>query len=139
MALRPDAGHGLLIHEVSRSHTMKHHIRYDSSRRVISSSPRPLSGNTQHSQQTNIHASGGILTDGLSMRPAADLCLRPRVHWERILKSIQHVNCTLCPDVQNFVSNSVKLCCKFHINPYIISLISYLPKYRLFLEFPTAA
>jgi len=33
---------------------------------VISSSQRPLSDNTQHSQQTNIHASGGIRTHDLS-------------------------------------------------------------------------
>ena len=30
--------HGLLIHEVSRSHTTTHHSQYDSSGRVISSS-----------------------------------------------------------------------------------------------------
>jgi len=49
-------GQGLLIHEVSRSHTTTHHSRWDSSGRVISSSQRPLPDNTQHSQQTNIHA-----------------------------------------------------------------------------------
>ena len=27
LALRPNAGYGLLIHEVSRSHTTTHHIR----------------------------------------------------------------------------------------------------------------
>ena len=54
VALRPNAGHGLLIHEVSRSHTTMHHSRQDSSGRVISSSQRPLPDNTQHSQQTNI-------------------------------------------------------------------------------------
>jgi len=37
----PD-GQGLLIHEVSRSHTPTHHSRYDSSGRVISSSQSPL-------------------------------------------------------------------------------------------------
>jgi len=39
--------------------------------------------NTQHSQQTNIHASGGIQTHDLSRRAAADLRLRPRGHWDR--------------------------------------------------------
>ena len=48
----PQVGQGLLIHEVSRSHTTTHHTRYDSSGRVISSSQRPLPDNTQHSQQT---------------------------------------------------------------------------------------
>ena len=42
VALRPNAGHGFLILEVSRSHTTTHHSRYDSSGRMISSSQRPL-------------------------------------------------------------------------------------------------
>ena len=56
LAQRSPVGQGLLIHEVSRSHTTTHHSRQDSSGRVISSSQRPLPDNTQHSQQTNIHA-----------------------------------------------------------------------------------
>ena len=52
--------HGALILHVSRSHTTTQHSRYDSSGRVISSSQRPLPDNTRHSQQTNIHAPGGI-------------------------------------------------------------------------------
>ena len=38
----PPVGQDLLIHEVSRSHTTTHHSRWDSSKRVISSSQRPL-------------------------------------------------------------------------------------------------
>jgi hypothetical protein len=53
LARQPPVGQGLLIHEVSRSHTTTHHSRQDSSGRVISSSQRPLSDN---SQQKNIHA-----------------------------------------------------------------------------------
>jgi len=34
--LRPNAGHGLLILEVSRPHTTTHHIQQDFSGRVIS-------------------------------------------------------------------------------------------------------
>jgi hypothetical protein len=45
-----------LIHKVSRSHTTTHHSQKDSSGRVISSSQRLLPDNTQHSQQTNLHA-----------------------------------------------------------------------------------
>ena len=41
LALRPKAGYGLLIHEVSRSYTKTHQSRKDSSGRVISSSQRP--------------------------------------------------------------------------------------------------
>jgi hypothetical protein len=68
VALRPNAGHGLLIFEVSRSQTTTHHSWQDSSGRVISSSQRPLVHNTQHSQQTNIHAPGGIRDHDLSRR-----------------------------------------------------------------------
>ena len=46
-ACSPVAGYGLLIHEVSRSHTTAHRSRYDSSGRVISPSQRPLPDNTQ--------------------------------------------------------------------------------------------
>ena len=38
---------------------------------MISSSQRPLPDNTRHSQQTNIHAPGGIRTQDLSRRAAA--------------------------------------------------------------------
>jgi hypothetical protein len=43
-----------------------------------------LPDNTQHSQQTNIHAPGGIRTYDLSRRAAADLRLRPRGNWDRL-------------------------------------------------------
>ena len=51
VTLQPNAGQGLLIHQVSRSHTATHHTRQDSSGRVISSSQRPLPDNTKHQQQ----------------------------------------------------------------------------------------
>ena len=80
VARQPPVGQGLLIHEVSRSHTTTHHSRQDSSVRVISSSQRPLPVITQHSKQTNIHALAGIRTHNLSRRATADLRLRPRGH-----------------------------------------------------------
>jgi hypothetical protein len=55
LARQPPVGQGLLIHEVSRSHSTRHHSRLDSSGRVISSSQRPLPYNTQHSLQTYVH------------------------------------------------------------------------------------
>ena len=70
--------YGAPILDVSRSHTTTHHSRQDSSGRVISSSQSPLPDNTQHSQQTNIHARGGIRTHDLSRRAAADLRLLDR-------------------------------------------------------------
>jgi hypothetical protein len=83
VALRLNAGHGLLILEVSRSLTTTQRSRWDSSGWVIGSSQRPLPDNKQHSQQTDIHASGGIWTHDLSRRAAADLRLRPHGHWDR--------------------------------------------------------
>jgi hypothetical protein len=86
VALRPNAGHGLLIPEVYRSHTTTHHSR-DSSGRVISLSQKFLLDNTQHSQQTNIHTPGTIRTYDLSRRAAADLRLRPRGRWDWLFSS----------------------------------------------------
>jgi len=43
----------------------------DSSGRVITSSQGPVPNNTQHSQQTDVHAAGGIRTHNLSSRAAA--------------------------------------------------------------------
>ena len=61
-ACSPVVGQDHFIHQASRPHTTTHYSRQDSSGRVISPSQRPLSDNTQHSQQTNIHAPGGIRT-----------------------------------------------------------------------------
>ena len=82
----PPVGHGLLIPEVSRSHTTTHHSQQDSSGRVISPSHRLLPDNTQHSQQTDIRAPGWIRTHNLSRRAAADPRLRPRSHRDRKLR-----------------------------------------------------
>jgi hypothetical protein len=68
VALRPNAGHGLLILEVSRSQTTTHHSRYDSSGRVISSSQRPVPDNT-HNRQTSMPPAGFELTVSAGKRP----------------------------------------------------------------------
>jgi len=72
VALRPKAGHGLLIIEASRSHTTTHHCQYDFSGRVISLSQRPLPDRTQHTRETNFHVPCGIGTHNLRRRAAAD-------------------------------------------------------------------
>jgi len=46
---------------------------------------RDLYLTTHNSQQTNIHGPAGIRTHDLSRRAAADLRLRPRGHWDRLL------------------------------------------------------
>jgi len=50
---------------------------------VINPSQKPLPDNTQHSQQTNIHAPSVIRNQNLSRRAAEDLRLRTRGHWDR--------------------------------------------------------
>jgi hypothetical protein len=60
MALLPNAGYRLFIHEVSRSHTQTHHSRDSSSGRVIGPTQRPLLDNTHHSQETDIFAPAGL-------------------------------------------------------------------------------
>ena len=56
--------------------------------RMTSSSQRPLPDNTQHSQQTDIHALCGIRTHKFSRRAAEDLRLRPRGHWSLTLRRL---------------------------------------------------
>jgi hypothetical protein len=85
-ARQPPLGRGLLIHEVSRSQTTTQHSRYGSSGRVIISSQSPLPDNTQHSQQTDIHAFGDIWTHNLSRRAGADPRLRLRGHGDQHLQ-----------------------------------------------------
>jgi hypothetical protein len=68
--------------------TMTHtHSRYDSSGRGIGSSQRPLPGNTQHSQQTDIQAPSVIRTRNPNKRAAADLHPRPRGNRGRLTQS----------------------------------------------------
>ena len=68
---QPPVGLGLLIHEVSKSHTTTHHSRSDSFVRVISSSQRPLPDNTQHLQQTSMPPVGFEPTFSAGERPQA--------------------------------------------------------------------
>jgi hypothetical protein len=84
LAPQPPVGQGLLIHEVSRSHTTTHHGRQDPSGRVISSSQRSLPDNTHYSQQTDIRAPGGIRpTSPASERPQT-YAFRPRGCLDRL-------------------------------------------------------
>jgi hypothetical protein len=55
---------------------------------VISLLQRPLPDNTQHSQQTNIHAPDGIQTHNPSRRVAVDPRLRSRGHWKWLIHYI---------------------------------------------------
>ena len=86
--------YGTPILDVSRSHTTTQHSRQDSAGRVISSSQRPLPDNTRHSQQTNIHAPGGIRTHDLSRRAAV---------FQYTLESLIHF-CSKTNQMHNFSS-----------------------------------
>ena len=59
---------------------------------MISPSQRPLPDNTQHSQETNFQALGGIRTHDRSRREAVDLRLKPRGHWDRLLVHLYNSN-----------------------------------------------
>ena len=48
------------------------------------------SDNTQHSQQTNVHAPGWIRTHDRSRRAAADPRLRPRGYWDRLSRKVNN-------------------------------------------------
>jgi len=96
---------------------------------VTSASQRPLRDNTQHSQQTDIHAPGGIRTQNLSRRAAVDLRLRPRGHWDWpkntlliiINRVVCHAECLLHVQ-QKFHSEWVYLnCCLLVVGAYFKS------------------
>jgi hypothetical protein len=85
LAQRSNVGQGHLFHEVSKSHLMTHHSRQNSTEQGIGLSPGPVPDNTQHSQQTDIHAPRGIRIRNPSKRSAVDTRLRPLGHWDYLL------------------------------------------------------
>ena len=111
--------YGAHILDVSRSHTTTHHSRQDSSGRVISSSQRSLPDNTRHSQQTNIHAPGGIRTHKISAgeRPVAAHLLRSWVQippgaWIFVCCEFRVLSCRgLCDELITRPEESYRLCC----------------------------
>jgi hypothetical protein len=78
LALRPNAGHGLLIREVSGSHTTMYHSRHDSSGGMISPSHRP---------QHNTHKRHSFTRrDSNPQSQHAGDRLRPRGQWNRQIR-----------------------------------------------------
>ena len=82
---------------------------------MISLSQRPLPDNTQHSQQTNTHAPGGIRTHDLSRRAAADLRLRPRGHWDRLVTRTKVYNWSVIFKLQKTSASLLAVHCKVMI------------------------
>ena len=70
-------------------HTQTLHTRKDSYGRVVGPMQGPLPDNTEHPEETNIHAPGGIRTHNPSKRAAADPRLRPRGYWDRQIRNIR--------------------------------------------------
>ena len=62
------------------------HARQDSCGRVIIPTQRYVPDNAQQSQQTDVHARGGIRTRNPSKRTATDTRLRQCGHWYRPLQ-----------------------------------------------------
>jgi len=94
----PPVGHGFLIHEVSISHTMIHHSRWDSSGRVISSSQRSLPDIIQHSRQTHSQDPGGIRAHNLSRVATLDRAATGTGPCETVPIKNLHVNdLEFCP------------------------------------------
>jgi len=120
LAGQPPVGQGLLINEVSRSHTTTHHSRQDSPGRVISPTQRPLPDSTQNSQQTDIQAPG-IRTHSLNSRTATGT-ERCRVHTStqyieqpfnitpRPSVILWNIYCTLLLTAQGYLHFTNKLC-----------------------------
>ena len=97
-----------------------------------SSSQRPLPDNTRHSQQTNIHATGGTRNHDLSRWAAADLRLRPGPAFLTLTVLYLFM-------VYNFLRN-----CQIHVRNYVLMFYLYVNKYVALIQpsveilFPTS-
>ena len=80
---------------------------------MICTSQRPLPDNTQHSQQTNIHAPRGIRIHNTSKRATADPLLRPRGHWDQRLnlpRGSKFKTDTMSTKQETFLHNKDRKC-----------------------------
>ena len=105
---------------------------------MISPSERPLPDNTQHSQQTNINAPGGIRTHDLSRRAGVDLRLRSCGYWDRHfvgLCCILYNGVTRCVATVSFLDSFSKQLQKVNLNLVMSSMEqATTPIRRIFLE-----
>ena len=82
--------------------------RSHSSGWVVRSSQKPLTVNTQHSQETDICTPGGIRTHNPSKKEGADPRLRPRNNWNRHF-TLDHDPLQVISEL-SFMSLSCHLC-----------------------------
>ena len=87
MVQQPLVGQGLLSIEASRSHPVRHTTLGRTPLDEWPARRRDLYLPTQHSQETDIQAAGGIRTHNPSKPAAADPRLRPRGHWDRAINN----------------------------------------------------
>jgi len=87
---------------------------------VISPTHRPLPDNTQHSQETNIHAPGGIRAHNHSIRAATDGGFRQRCHWDRLKPTISAENVIFPHSVARAANN-----CNSKLSSEIIFWVSH--------------
>ena len=80
VTLWPYVCYNFHIHEVSRPHTT-HRIRQNSSGRVTGPAHRPLPGNTQLSQDTDLYNLGGLEPTISARKLAAGSIIKERDHW----------------------------------------------------------
>jgi hypothetical protein len=83
MAKQPPVGQGFLTLE-AHDHNQTHHTREDSSGRMNNPTQRPLPDNTQYSEETDIHALGGIRTRNPNRRADTDPRPRPRGTYDNM-------------------------------------------------------
>jgi hypothetical protein len=82
LAVQPSAGYGLVV---PWGFVITHNFAPQSVG-LLWTSDQLVAENTQHTQQTNIHAPGGIRTHDRSWRAAVDLRRRLRGHSDRLPK-----------------------------------------------------
>ena len=85
---------------------------------MISPSQRSQPDNTHPSQQTDIHASGGIRTHNLSTQSATESRLRPRGHWDITCCSAQINELAL-----NYIIRLEKMCTLHYVLTASITII----------------
>jgi hypothetical protein len=81
MPQQPLVGQGVLIIEASQSHSGTPH---SVGLLWMSDQPDTETYTLQHTtQETDLHAPGGIRSRNFSTRAATDPCLTPHGHWDR--------------------------------------------------------
>jgi hypothetical protein len=85
------------------------YTRQDLSGWKIGPSKRPLPDNTQHSQETDLHALGGIRNHNPNHRAAANLRLRPRGHRDH--QNAHSPTKAYITMICHFVRDKQSICC----------------------------